>query len=150
MTLKTSSFVVPVWARAALLCALALIGLGLSWSVLAQEEDTPLEEDIRILVLNTWDQKMARQYQMEMEMPATEVEARLEIVGRWAEAIEQGAFGADAKLPEGFAKDYEGMTKLVQRAKESEGVDLDPVLLFLENNVPALQKASGMSIQLPV
>ncbi len=95
------------------------------------------QQEIEALVQNVWDQKMARQMGMALEMPATEVGARLAILASWAEIHRQRG-GA---LPEGFAESLEQHRKLVARVKSGEPGDLGPVLSFLEDGVAAIQKA---------
>lgn len=120
----------------------------------AVELDPRLRQEIGELIANVWDQKMARRYQMSLDLPPVEVEARLEILARWAKAIRDGAFAAGVgELPSDLPKDFdqrlEAMRQLVKQAKTSAGTDLDPVLRFLEENADALQQASGIPSTLP-
>lgn len=117
----------------------------------ARAVDDELLEEIEALYANVYDQRMARQFGMGLELPAKEVEARLEVFGRWLEATRRGVFPDSSALPEGLVEEYEETRRALREAGDAPDPEvLDTVLLFLETNTDALQKASGLKIELPM
>jgi hypothetical protein len=114
-------------------------------------EDPKLIEEIEALVGNVFDQRMARQFDMGLELPAPEVRARLEVFERWLGATRRGVFPDSTTLPEGLVEAFEKIDRRLRDAGDAPSAqDLDAVLLFLEQNTAALQKASGLKIVLPM
>ncbi len=104
-----------------------------------------LEEEIRILGSHVWDQSMARRFGQELELPVSEIVARYEIVERWLKVLEQQS----VSLPEGFADRLKPVAALVEKSRGGAEVEMDPVLLFLEEEFDGLAKTSGLEIAPP-
>ena len=128
-----------------LLILLTFVAAAATASTGSVQIDPELEEEIRILGSHVWDQSMARRFGQDLELPTSEAIARFEIVERWLEVLRD----QDAELPDGFEGRMKPVSDVVTKSRGGADVDLDPVLLFLEQEFEGLAKASGLEIAPP-